>query len=69
MQELLGQTFSVGDGEYRVVDLRHHSGDLMVFAETVTERPAEQREPARKPKRAAFHYGDIAARFQRSDVA
>jgi hypothetical protein len=59
MQELLGRTFSVGDGEYRVVDVRRMSGELMVYAETVAGRTAQPR----KPKRAAFHYGDIATRI------
>ena len=63
MQDLLGRTFSVGEGEYRVVDVRQLSGELMVYAEQLAERaPA-----AGKPKRAAFHYGDIAGRFEAGD--
>ena len=59
MQELLGRKFSVGDGEYRVVDVRNLSGELMVYAEELAADTAE----SHKPKRAAFHYGDIAARL------
>ena len=33
MQELVGMTFTVGDGQYRVVDVRQLSGELMVYAE------------------------------------
>lgn len=60
MQELLGRTFSLGEGEYRVVDVRQLSGDVMVYAEAL----AAETSPDRKPKRAAFHYGDIAARLE-----
>ena len=59
MQDLLGRKFSVGDGKYRVVDVRNLSGDLMVYAELAAD-VAE----SRRPKRAAFHYGDIAARLE-----
>lgn len=59
MQELLGRTFSVGEGEYRVVDVRQLSGELMVYAEELNPEASDER----KPKRAAFHYGDIANRL------
>jgi hypothetical protein len=59
MQELLGRTFSVGNGEYRVVDVRQLTGELMVYAEELTSTVEDQR----RPKRAAFHYGDIASRL------
>lgn len=59
MQELLGRTFSVGNGEYRVVDVRQLSGEVMVYAEELANPVADQR----RPKRAAFHYGDIASRL------
>jgi hypothetical protein len=59
MQELLGRTFSVGNGEYRVVDVRQLSGEVMVYAEELTNPVEDQR----RPRRAAFHYGDIASRF------
>lgn len=63
MHELLGRTFSVGEGEYRVVDVRQLSGEVMVYAESMAHgRSAEQRT-----KRAAFHYGDIASRLQGGD--
>ena len=58
MQDLLGRTFSVGKGEYRVVDVRQLSGEMMVYAE-----PLGEQAEARKPRRAAFHYNDIARRF------
>ena len=59
MRDLLGQTFSVGDGEYRVVDVKQLSGEMMVYAEPTSAQQAEQA----KPKRAAFHYNDIAQRL------
>ena len=59
MQDLLGRKFSVGDGKYRVVDVRNLSGDLMIYAELAADA-AE----SRRPKRAAFHYGDIATRLE-----
>ena len=59
MRELLGRTFSVGEGEYRVVDVRRLSGEVMVYAEPTSAG----RDTARRPRRAAFHYGDIASRL------
>ncbi|MEM8767967.1 MAG: hypothetical protein AAGE43_11010 [Pseudomonadota bacterium] len=67
MQELLGRTFSVGDGAYRVVDVRHLSGELMVYAEEAGSSTGGQTEAGKRPRRAAFHYGDIASRFDLSD--
>ncbi len=68
MLELVGKTFSVGEGEYRVVDVRQLSGELMVYAEEMdSNAPAQsqsQVQAQRKPRRAAFHYGDIATRFE-----
>jgi len=64
MQELLGRTFSVGDGEYRVVDVRHLSGEVMVYAEAMASKKAAG---PRRTRRAAFHYGDIATRLQSDD--
>ena len=63
MRELLGRTFSVAEGEYRVVDVRQLSGEVMVYAESTSEN----RNSGRRPRRAAFHYGDIAGRLQDGD--
>lgn len=63
MRELLGRTFSVAEGEYRVVDVRRLSGEVMVYAESTSE----DRGSERRPRRAAFHYGDIASRLQGND--
>jgi len=65
MQDILGRTFSVGDGEYRVVDVRQLSGEVMVYAEQTAEEVTEDR----RPRRAAFHYGDIAARLESGNRA
>jgi hypothetical protein len=62
MQDILGRTFSVGTGEYRVVDVRQLSGEMMVYAE-----PLGQRDDSHKPKRAAFHYNDIAGRIESAE--
>ena len=35
MQELLGQTFTLADGHYKVVDVRQMSGEAMIYAEKV----------------------------------
>ena len=60
MQDILGRTFSIGSGRYRVVDVRQLSGQVMVYAEpTVKSAPVDGR-----PQRAAFHYGDIANRLE-----
>ncbi len=67
MQELLGRTFSVGDGDYRVVDVRNLSGELMVYAEEAGGRSGAEADGGKKPRRAAFHYGDIASRFDLGD--
>lgn len=63
MQDILGQTFSVADGEYRVVDVRRLSGEVMVFAEETAGDTAVGSVVEVKPRRAAFHYGDIASRL------
>jgi hypothetical protein len=57
MQELLGRTFSVADGRYKVVDVRQMRGEAMIYAEKLDTTDAEA---GRRPRRAAFHYGDIA---------
>ena len=67
MQDLLGRTFSVGEGEYRVVDVRQLSGELMVYAEETGDGPAAGEH--RKPLKAAFHYGDIASRLEAGPAA
>jgi len=64
MQDILGRIFSVGDGQYRVVDVRQLSGEIMVYAEQTAEPVTE--EP--RPRRAAFHYGDIAGRLEAGDA-
>lgn len=56
MNDLVGKSFSVGDGEYRVVDVRRMNGESMVYAEAT--KPSAQMP--RQPQRMAFHYGDIA---------
>ncbi len=60
MQDLLGRTFSVADGRYRVVDVRNLNGEAMVYAEALppADEPAGKAKP--KPRRMAFHYADIA---------
>ncbi len=62
MRELLGRTFSVAESEYRVVDVRQLSGEVMVYAEPTSE----EGNTDRRPRRAAFHYGDIASRLEAS---
>jgi uncharacterized protein (UPF0179 family) len=64
MQELLGQTFVVANGRYRVVDVRRTNGEALVFAEEVFAEEIEHTDDeTRKTRRTAFHYGDIAGLF------
>ena len=57
MKDLVGQCFSLAEGRYRIVDVRNIAGDSMVYAEKVQEVAEHQRH---LPRRAAFHYDDIA---------
>ncbi len=52
MRELVGQKFSVADVLYLIVDVQNVAGAVMVYAEDQAKRLG--------PKRAAFHYDDIA---------
>jgi hypothetical protein len=63
MNQLVGRRFSVGEGEYRIVDALRVGGDTMVYAEEVGAGQMAQR----RPRRAAFHYDDIVG-FLRGDV-
>lgn len=56
MNQLVGRRFSVGEGEYRIVDALRVGGETMVYAEEVGAR----QQADRRPRRAAFHYDDIA---------
>ena len=57
MQELVGQSFHLDDGDYQIVAVRNLKGEIMVYAEPERSRNTEL---ARGPRRAAFHYADIA---------
>ena len=67
MQELVGQVFSLADGHYRVVDVRQLSGEAMVYAEQIGDETVDGGD--RRPRRAAFHYGDIAGLFKDNKIA
>ncbi|MCZ6459996.1 MAG: hypothetical protein O6766_11630 [Gammaproteobacteria bacterium] len=67
MQELVGQTFSLADGRYKVVDVRQLSGEAMVYAEEIGRDT--KKSSNRRPRRAAFHYGDIAELLQADKTA
>lgn len=66
MQQLIGQSFELGQERYRVVDVRRMNGESMVYAEA--QSPGQARstgsaQPATAglhPQRMAFHYSDIA---------
>jgi hypothetical protein len=61
MQDLVGQCFSLADGQYRIVDVRFVGRDSMVYAEKAGQAPASALPTApKRPQRAAFHYDDIA---------
>ncbi|MEZ5560405.1 MAG: hypothetical protein R3E86_17910 [Pseudomonadales bacterium] len=62
MKNLVGQCFSLADGRYRIVDVRRVGGDAMIYAEELQREAQSAAIPAtpHSPRRAAFHYGDIA---------
>ena len=63
MKNLVGQSFSLAEGRYRIVDVRRLGGDALVYAERVESGCAAGtggRRGPRSPGRTAFHYGDIA---------
>ncbi len=61
MDDLVGRSFTIADGHYRIVDVRRLSGDAMVYAELLEARSPEQPSGPRSAPRTAFHYDDIAA--------
>lgn len=67
MKNLIGQSFSLADGHYRIVDVRRLGGDAMVYAER-TESAGDADDTStgarRLPGRTAFRYGDIASLLQ-----
>jgi hypothetical protein len=66
MKDLVGRSFAIADGCYRIVDVRRLGGDTLVYAEPVpcaaerADAPAAGTLNSGAPARAAFHYGDIA---------
>ena len=61
MNQLVGRRFSVGEGEYRIVDALRVGGETMIYAEEVSA----SQKAERRPRRAAFHYDDIAGFLSR----
>lgn len=63
MKNLVGRSFSIAEGRYRIVDVQRLGGDAMVYAELVESQSclaARDGGARRSPGRTAFHYGDIA---------
>jgi len=61
MKNLVGQSFSLAEGRYRIVDVRRLGGDALIYAERVEGGSAAgASHGGRAPGRTAFHYGDIA---------
>lgn len=61
MKNLVGQSFSLAAGRYRIVDVRRLGGDALVYAERVEGAAGGgEHGTGRPPGRTAFHYGDIA---------
>jgi hypothetical protein len=61
MKNLVGRSFALAEGRYRIVDVQRLGGDALIYAER--EEKAGGRGSAgagRPPGRTAFHYGDIA---------
>lgn len=69
MKNLVGQSFSLAETRYRIVDVQRLGAGAMVYAEQLSgcdgalpvERP---RQGPPVPARTAFHYGDIADLLQ-----
>lgn len=62
MKNLVGRSFALAEGRYRIVDVQRTGSDAMVYAERLEAPCAAGGAPAapRAPGRTAFHYGDIA---------
>jgi len=60
MQDLVGQYFSLADEQYRIVDVRSVGSDAVIFAEKTDDTRSAGLPGHRRPRRAAFHLGDIA---------
>ncbi|MEQ8861055.1 MAG: hypothetical protein RIC56_20600 [Pseudomonadales bacterium] len=64
MKDLVGRSFTIADGRYRIVDVRRLVGDAMVYAERLEGRcaaPPARADGSSCGNRTAFHYDDIAA--------
>lgn len=63
MKDLVGKSFLLADGRYRIVDVQQLGRDAMVYAERqqgVGPAAPESRGQRQITPRTAFHYGDIA---------
>jgi len=72
MQQLIGQSFTLGRGQYRIVDVRRLNGESMVYAEELAGSSAQSAsgQPGAAglhPQRMAFHYSDIAGLLDAMD--
>ena len=61
MREIVGHRFSVADVSYLIVDVLNVAGEVMVYAEVQVDQ--------RRPRRAAFHYDDIADLIDMNEIA
>lgn len=57
MHDLVGRRFRFDNGDYQIVAVRNLEGEIMVYAESEQVHEANH---APGPRRAAFHYADIA---------
>jgi len=63
MKDLVGKSFLLADGRYRIVDVQQLGRDAMVYAERLQAGAATTLETCGRGElipRTAFHYGDIA---------
>lgn len=63
MKDLVGKSFLLADGRYRIVDVQQLGRDAMVYAERLQGGAATTLDPRGRGEiipRTAFHYGDIA---------
>lgn len=69
MKNLVGRSFRIADGRYRIVDVQRLGGDALVYAELLDDHAAEEGEVRSARGRTAFRYGDIAGFLQAGQEA
>jgi len=73
MKDLVGRSFALAEGRYRIVDARRVGTHAMVYAEALGGARATASAPGSQrvivPGRTAFHYLDIVDLLETSSRA